>query len=111
MHELSEGFVVLPGGLGTFEEFFEVLTWAQLGLHRKPIVVLDIDGYYRPLIELLDHAESSGFMRPADRDLVSIVDSTVEVIDTLTRAWESTDLVQPLDGPAVLETAIPVEER
>jgi len=87
MHELSAGFVVLPGGLGTFEEFFEVLTWAQLGLHRKPIVVLDIDGYYRPLIELLDHAESSGFMRAADRALVSIVDSTAEVIDTLTRAW------------------------
>jgi uncharacterized protein (TIGR00730 family) len=87
MHELSAAFVVLPGGLGTFEEFFEVLTWAQLGLHRKPIVVLDIDGYYRPLIELLDHAESSGFMRAADRALVSVVESTGEVIDTLTRAW------------------------
>jgi uncharacterized protein (TIGR00730 family) len=87
MHELSAGFVVLPGGLGTFEEFFEVLTWAQLGLHRKPIVVLDIDGYYRPLVELLDHAESSGFIRPADRDLVTVVDSTVEVLATLKRAW------------------------
>ena len=87
MHELSAGFVVLPGGLGTFEEFFEVLTWAQLGLHRKPIVVLDIDGYYRPLIELLDHAQSSGFMTAADRELVSVVETTAAVISTLTQAW------------------------
>ncbi len=88
MHELSAAFVVLPGGLGTFEEFFEVLTWAQLGLHRKPIVVLDIDGYYGPLVELLDHAESSGFMRAADRELVTVVESTAEVIATLKRAWD-----------------------
>jgi uncharacterized protein (TIGR00730 family) len=88
MHELSAGFVVLPGGLGTFEEFFEVLTWAQLGLHRKPIVVLDIDGYYGPLVELLDHAESSGFMRAADRELVTVVETTSEVLETLNRAWE-----------------------
>ena len=91
MHQLSAGFVVLPGGLGTLEEFFEVLTWAQLGLHRKPIVVLDIDGYYRPLVELLDHAESSGFMRSADRDLVTVVESTSEVLSTLNRAWEVED--------------------
>ena len=94
MHELSAGFVVLPGGLGTFEEFFEVLTWAQLGLHRKPIVVLDIDGYYRPLVELLDHAESSGFMRAADRALVTVVESAAEVLATLNRAWEDVE-----DGP------------
>lgn len=87
MHELSAGFVVLPGGLGTFEEFFEVLTWAQLELHRKPIVILDVDGYYRPLVELLDHAAGSGFMRPADRDLVTVVDSPAEVIETLAKAW------------------------
>jgi len=91
MHELSAGFVVLPGGLGTFEEFFEVLTWAQLGLHRKPIVVLDIDGYYRPLVELLDHAESSGFMRSADRELVTVVESTADVLATLNRAWDVED--------------------
>lgn len=91
MHQLSAGFVVLPGGLGTFEEFFEVLTWAQLGLHRKPIVVLDIDGYYRPLVELLDHAESSGFMRSADRELVTVVESTSAVLSTLNRAWEVED--------------------
>jgi uncharacterized protein (TIGR00730 family) len=86
MHELSAAFVVLPGGLGTFEEFFEVLTWAQLGLHRKPILVLDVDGYYGPLVELLDHALASGFMREADRKLVTVVSSVPAVLETLQRA-------------------------
>jgi uncharacterized protein (TIGR00730 family) len=87
MHELSAAFVVLPGGLGTFEEFFEVLTWAQLGLHRKPIVVLDIDGYYQPLVELLDHALSSGFMAAADRALVTVATSPSQVLEILHKAW------------------------
>jgi uncharacterized protein (TIGR00730 family) len=87
MHDLSAGFVVLPGGLGTFEEFFEVLTWAQLGLHQKPIVVLDVDGYYRPLADLLDHAASSGFMKVSDRDLVAFADSPRRALEILGRAW------------------------
>ncbi len=86
MHELSDAFVVLPGGLGTFEEFFEVLTWAQLGLHHKPIIVLDVDGYYQPLVELLDHALSSAFLRPGDRDLVAVVDSVAAVMALLDRS-------------------------
>ncbi len=100
MHELSDAFVVLPGGLGTFEEFFEVLTWAQLDLHSKPIVVLDIDGYYRPLVELLDHAESSGFMRPADRALVTVVETTAEVLETLTQAWDAVPTTVSRDSEA-----------
>lgn len=104
MHELSAGFVVLPGGLGTFEEFFEVLTWAQLGIHRKPIVVLDIDGYYRPLVELLDHAESSGFMRAADRALVTVVESTSEVLATLNRAWSTA--AETNEAPADVEADV-----
>ena len=103
MHELSAGFVVLPGGLGTFEEFFEVLTWAQLDLHRKPIVVLDIDGYYQPLVELLDHALSSGFMGAADRALVTVVTSTSEVLATLDRAWDT----GPPAGAAPARTSDP----
>ena len=83
MHELSAAFVVLPGGLGTMEEFFEVLTWAQLGFHDKPIIVLDVDGYYQPLVELLDHALASGFMAESDRRLVSVVESADEVITLL----------------------------
>lgn len=60
MHELADAFLVLPGGLGTFEEMFETVTWAQLGLQHKPLVVLNIGGYYTPLAELLSHAVSEG---------------------------------------------------
>ncbi len=63
MAELSDGFIALPGGLGTFEEFFEVLTHAQLGLHEKPCGLLNICGYYDPLIEFLNHAVSQQFIR------------------------------------------------
>jgi len=70
MAELSDGFIALPGGLGTFEELFEVFTWAQLGLHRKPLGILNIDGYYDPLLALIDHATSEGFIRPEHRQLL-----------------------------------------
>jgi len=91
MHELSHAFVVLPGGLGTLEEFFEVLTWRQLGLHHKPMIVLNADGYYTPLIDLLDHAVDQGFMTNTDRALVTILDSVPEVLDHL--AVHRNDLV------------------
>lgn len=71
MHELADAYLVLPGGLGTFEELLEVTTWAQLGLHRKPIVVLDVEGYYRPLMALLDHGVTEGFMTRRDRALLT----------------------------------------
>jgi len=69
MEELSDAFVVLPGGIGTFEEFFEVLTLKQLGRHRKPIAVLNTDGYYVPLFQLLEHAVDRGFMLEKCREL------------------------------------------
>jgi uncharacterized protein (TIGR00730 family) len=70
MAELSDGFVALPGGFGTLEEFFEVLTWAQLGLHPKPCGLLNVAGYYDPLLSLLDHAVQEQFLRSAHRALV-----------------------------------------
>jgi uncharacterized protein (TIGR00730 family) len=70
MAELSDGFMALPGGFGTLEEFFEVLTWAQLGLHPKPCGLLNVEGYYDPLLALLDHAITEQFLRPAHRALV-----------------------------------------
>jgi uncharacterized protein (TIGR00730 family) len=70
MAELSNGFVAMPGGYGTFEEFCEIITWAQLGLHRKPCGILNISGYYDPLMRLFDHAVAEGFLRPANRQLV-----------------------------------------
>jgi len=70
----SDGFIAAPGGLGTLEEFFEVLTWSQLGLHQKPCGLLDIDGFYKPLIRMLDHAVKEGFIQEAHRRMV-LVDS------------------------------------
>jgi hypothetical protein len=70
MADLSDAFIALPGGFGTLEEFCEVLTWAQLGLQRKPCGLLDVEGYYRNLIAMLDHAVRERFLRPEHRSLV-----------------------------------------
>ena len=77
MTELSDAFVALPGGMGTLEELSEILTWAQLGLHAKPCGLLDVEGYYRPLVAYFDHAVAEGFLRPEHRQLV-LVDGDVE---------------------------------
>jgi uncharacterized protein (TIGR00730 family) len=70
MAELSDGFIALPGGFGTFEEFFEVLTWSQLSFHGKPCALLNVAGFFDPLLTFLDHATAEGFVRPAHRELV-----------------------------------------
>jgi uncharacterized protein (TIGR00730 family) len=70
MVELADGFVALPGGYGTLEEFCEVLTWAQLGLHRKPCGLLEVDGFFDPLLSLFDRAVADGFLRAENRALV-----------------------------------------
>ena len=74
MEQLADAFVALPGGYGTFEEFCEMLTWGQLGLHRKPCGLLNIDGFYDPLIELFEHAVREGFV-PADHRRFVLDDS------------------------------------
>ena len=70
MADLSDAFIAMPGGFGTFEEFCEIITWAQLGLHRKPCGVLNVDGYYDPLLTLFDRSVSEGFVHPSNRRLV-----------------------------------------
>jgi uncharacterized protein (TIGR00730 family) len=70
MAELSDVFIALPGGYGTFEEFCEVLTWAQLGLQRKPCGILNVEGYYDQLLSLFDHAVAEQFLKPVHRQLV-----------------------------------------
>jgi uncharacterized protein (TIGR00730 family) len=70
MADLSDGFIAMPGGLGTFEEFCEMVTWSQLGIHAKPCGLLNIEGYYDPLLELFDHAVREGFLREENRRLV-----------------------------------------
>lgn len=70
MSELGDAFVALPGGLGTLEELFEVLTWAQLGLHHKPTGLLEVEGFFDPLLEMLDHCAAEGFVKPEHRAMV-----------------------------------------
>ena len=72
MEELSDGFIALPGGFGTFEELCEIITWAQLGFHSKPCGFLNVDGYYDPLIDLFDKATAERFVHPEHRKLVLI---------------------------------------
>ncbi len=79
MMQLSDGFISMPGGLGTLEELFEVLTWAQLGLHKKPSALLNLDGYYDSLLEFLDNARDQGFAKQAHIDTLA-VSPTVEAI-------------------------------
>jgi len=83
MAELSDAFVALPGGLGTLEELFEVWTWGMLGLHAKPYAILNVDGYYSPLIDFLDHARDEGFIRPAQRAMLVVDDDAMRLVDTL----------------------------
>jgi uncharacterized protein (TIGR00730 family) len=86
MVELADAFVMLPGGFGTFEEFCEVLTWAQLGLHRNPCGLLNVAGYYDTLIALFDHAVAERFVRPEHRALVLEDTDPERLLDRLATA-------------------------
>jgi uncharacterized protein (TIGR00730 family) len=80
MAELADGFVALPGGIGTLEELFEVWTWGQLGLHAKPCGLLDVDRFYAPLVEFLDHLVATGFVSPAHRAMLVTAASPDELL-------------------------------
>lgn len=81
MAELADGFVALPGGLGTFEELLEILTWAQLGIHKKPCGVLNVGGYYDYFIKFLDMATEEKFIRPVHREMILIEDDPKTLLD------------------------------
>jgi uncharacterized protein (TIGR00730 family) len=83
MAELSDAFVTMPGGFGTYEELFEVISWAQLGIHRKPILLLNIDGYFDLLIQMIAHSVAEGYIRQVDADLVRVTTNVAEVIPIL----------------------------
>jgi uncharacterized protein (TIGR00730 family) len=85
MARLSDAFLAMPGGIGTLEELFEVLTWGYLGIHAKPTGLLDVGGYWQPLIRLLDHAVDEGFLRPAHRKLVVVDRSPARLLERLAR--------------------------
>jgi uncharacterized protein (TIGR00730 family) len=83
MFEMADAFVVLPGGLGTLDETFELITWRQLRLHDSPIIVLDVAGYWAPLLSLIDAAIAAGFADPTTTELFSIARTPEEVLQTL----------------------------
>jgi len=83
MADLASGFIALPGGFGTLEEFCEVLTWAQLGVHAKPCGLLNVAGFYDPLLALLDHAVAERFLKPQNRDLVIADDDVARLVDRM----------------------------
>jgi uncharacterized protein (TIGR00730 family) len=85
MVELADAFVALPGGIGTLEELFEVYTWAQLGIHAKPLALLDVAGYYEPLAAFLDHAVAQQFLRADMRAVLAVADSLEAVLDAFDR--------------------------
>ena len=97
MYDLADGFIALPGGLGTLEETAEVATWTQLGIHAKPVALLDVAGFWRPLVELLDSMVSSGLLKPANRSIIrqaTTVDRALEVLATVpayTEKWIGDD--------------------
>ena len=84
MSELSDGFIAMPGGIGTLEELFETWTWGHLGVHAKPIALLDTANYWKSLIEFLDHMGQEGFMRPNTRELLLIDDKAPRLLDRMT---------------------------
>lgn len=84
MADLADAFVALPGGYGTLDELFEAVTWAQLGYHRKPCVILNVGGFFDPLLRHLDGAVDEGFLHAANRSLILVARTVEETLDTLT---------------------------
>jgi uncharacterized protein (TIGR00730 family) len=85
MAELADAFVALPGGFGTFEETLEMITWGQLGIHRKPLGLLNTLDFFQPLVQFIDHAILEGFIRPEQRDLLVTADAAVPLLECLSR--------------------------
>jgi uncharacterized protein (TIGR00730 family) len=85
MSDLSDGIITLPGGFGTLEEFFEVLTWLQLGLHKKPIGVLNVNGFYDFLLKQMDVMVEQRFLKPANRELVLTSNDPIELVDVMAK--------------------------
>ena len=89
MFERSDAFVALPGGIGTLEELIEVMTWAQLGQHEKPIVIADLDGFWAPLLTLLDHMREEGFIHTSNRVRPLVITRIEEIVPTILDAMPS----------------------
>jgi uncharacterized protein (TIGR00730 family) len=84
LSQMADGFIAMPGGLGTLEELFEIWTWGQLGLHRKPYGLLNINGFFDPLLTFLDHAVAEGFLGSANREMLAVDDSAEALLEKMT---------------------------
>ncbi|CAN7467117.1 TIGR00730 family Rossman fold protein [Pararhizobium sp. LjRoot235] len=89
MFERADAFVTLPGGIGTLEEIVEIMTWAQLGRHRKPIVLVNINGFWDPLMTLIEHMAEAGFIHTAHLVQPLVIDAAEEVVPALLAHWAS----------------------
>jgi uncharacterized protein (TIGR00730 family) len=96
MAELSDAFVALPGGLGTYEELCEVLTWSQLGIHHKPVACLNVRGYFDPLAKLLDHAVAEGFLQPQQRSTFLSTSDPEELLEQLLQRAPRREVEPPI---------------
>ena len=88
MASLSDAFVALPGGFGTFDEFCEMATWDQLGIHSKPLVMVNVEGYFDGFLAQIDRGVADGFLKPAHRTMVEVVSSVEEIFDAIDR-WQA----------------------
>lgn len=99
MADLADGFIALPGGIGTFEEFLEILTWAQLGIHAKPCGLLNVAGFYDPLVGLLDHAVAERFLRPEHRAMMLLGEAPEALLDGMVN-YQPPDVEKWIDREA-----------
>ena len=94
MHALADAFIAMPGGLGTFDELFETLTWAQIGVHEKPVGLLNVRDYFQPLLQMLLHAEQEGFVFAEHRQMMAVADEPQAVLDALKKHRHPTEAVK-----------------
>jgi uncharacterized protein (TIGR00730 family) len=93
MFDRSDAFVILPGGLGTLDEMFEIVTWRQLRIHDKPVVLVNIDGYWDGMIAMLDNMIKAGFVQPEHKNILTVVDTVDAIIPALGK--EPTPMIEP----------------
>jgi uncharacterized protein (TIGR00730 family) len=98
MASLSSAFIALPGGYGTLDEFFEIVTWKQINIHSKPCVLINTDGYYDSLLRFLDHAVKEEFVRPANLKLVQVARDSAEALQWIKQQWDKSLLDENLDA-------------
>lgn len=94
----ADGFIALPGGFGTLEELFEAITWGQLGIHAKPVGLLNVDGYFDPLVHFIDHGVAEGFIRGTHRQLIRVADSPGGLLEAMGDYTPPPGLIRWLDA-------------